>query len=213
MLFLEMQVTDTKLYVPVKNLSTQDNAKLLEQLKSTFKGRIDWNKYQSKVLTERESQYLHFLIDPILQGVNRFFVLSIENGNDKVEIKDYIVMIEEKNFFDQPVKSDMRIFDSIRKLHQVKEMITQNGCLLNCNYFNKNYKMILIYLSEQQGLDADRKAIQKINFTRNLDRAEGATMFLIIEDAKETILDFSQGNVKVLWMCSTILFCFNIILT
>ena len=58
--------------------------------------------------------------------------------------------------------------------------------------------MITIDLSKQQALDADSKAIQKINFTGNLDRAAGATMFFIIKEAKETILDFSPGTVKVL---------------
>ena len=58
--------------------------------------------------------------------------------------------------------------------------------------------MITIYLSKQQALDADPKAIQQINFVRNLYRAEGGTMLFITEDAKETILDFSQGIVRVL---------------
>ena len=49
-----------------------------------------------------------------------------------------------------------------------------------------------INLSKQQKLDADLKAIQQINFTGNLDRAEGSTMFCIIEEAKETVLDFSK---------------------
>ena len=58
--------------------------------------------------------------------------------------------------------------------------------------------MIAIDLSKQQELDADPRAIQQINFTANLDRDEGATMFFIIEQAKETVLDFSQETVKVL---------------
>ena len=57
--------------------------------------------------------------------------------------------------------------------------------------------MIAIDLSKQQALDADPRAIQQINFTVNLERAEGATMFFITEKAKETVLDFSQGTVKV----------------
>ena len=82
--------------------------------------------------------------------------------------------------------------------------------------------MIMIDLSKQQALDADPKAVQQINFTGNLERDDGAIMFYIIEKAKETILDFSQGPVNVLWMlsyalattttCSTILFCYNVIL-
>ena len=57
--------------------------------------------------------------------------------------------------------------------------------------------MIAIDLSKQQALDAHPRAIQHINFTANLDRA-GNMMFFIIEEAKETFLDFSQGTVKVL---------------
>ena len=116
-------ITDTKLYVPVVTLSTQDNAKLHKQLKSCFKRTINWNKYQSKISPEKQNQYLDFLIDPRFQGVNRLFVLSFENENDRtvhtkyylsnVEIKDYNVMIDGKNFFDQPVKSSVRTFDKI----------------------------------------------------------------------------------------------------
>ena len=58
--------------------------------------------------------------------------------------------------------------------------------------------MIMIDLSKQQALDADPKAVQEINFTGNLERDDGAIMFYIIEKAKETILDFSQGTVNVL---------------
>ena len=53
-------------------------------------------------------------------------------------------------------------------------------------------------LSKQQVLDADPRAIQQINFTANLDRAGNTTMFFIIEEAKETVFEFSQGTVKVL---------------
>ena len=68
MLFLleleKQNLTGTTLYVPVVTLLTQDNAKLLEQLRSGFKRATNWNKYQSKVSTERQNQYLDFLIDP-----------------------------------------------------------------------------------------------------------------------------------------------------
>ena len=58
--------------------------------------------------------------------------------------------------------------------------------------------MIAIDLRKQQALDADPRAVQQINFTANLDRQENTTIFFIIEEAKETVLDFSQGTVKVL---------------
>ena len=67
-------ITDTKLYVPVVTFSILDNAKLLEQLKSGFKRTINWNKYQPKVSTEIQNQYLDILIHPSFQGVNRRLV-------------------------------------------------------------------------------------------------------------------------------------------
>ena len=69
----------TKLYVLVVTLSTQDNAKLLEQLKSGLKRTILLSKYQPKVSPERPNRYLDFLIVSIFQGVNRIFVLPFEN--------------------------------------------------------------------------------------------------------------------------------------
>ena len=106
-------ITETKLYVPVVTLSTQDNAKLLQQLKSGFKRTINWNKYESNIKTFAQNRYLNHLINPSFQGVNRLFVLSFENENDrtshstyylpKVEIKDDNVMMNGKNFFDQPI--------------------------------------------------------------------------------------------------------------
>ena len=62
-------VTDTKLYVPVVTLSTEDNAKLLQQLKSGFKRTINWKKYQSKGTIQAQSTYLDYLIDPVLEGL------------------------------------------------------------------------------------------------------------------------------------------------
>ena len=103
-----LTITDTKLYVPVVTFSTKDNAKLLEQLKSGFKRTINWNKYQSKIATEAQNQYLDFLINPSFNGVNRLFVLSFENKNErtshssyylpKIEVKDYNVKFDGRKF-------------------------------------------------------------------------------------------------------------------
>ena len=95
----KFQITETNLYVPVVTLSTQDNVKLLQQLKSVFRRIINWKKYESSIKTLAQNRYLNHLINPSFQGVNRLFVLSFENENDrrshstyrlpKVEIKDY----------------------------------------------------------------------------------------------------------------------------
>ena len=105
----KFKITETKLYVPVVTLSTQDNAKLLQQLKSGFKRTINWSKYESSVFTR--NRYLNYLINSSFEGVNKLFILSFENENDrtsnstyyilKVEIKDYNVMIHETFLINQ----------------------------------------------------------------------------------------------------------------
>ena len=202
----EFKITDTKLCVPVVTLSTQDNMKLLEQLESGFKGTINWNKYLPKTINQAQKRYLNFLIDPSFQGVNRLFVLSFKDDDGReshrqyylptVEIKDYDVMIDGRNFFDQPIKNDLKTYDNIRKIKKGQGDDYTTGWLLNYPSFKKYYKFIAIDLSKQQKLDPDSKAIQQINFPGNLGRAEGATMFFIIEEAKETVLDFSKRTVK-----------------
>ena len=71
------------------------------------------------------------------------------------------------------------------------------GRLLDYNYFKDYYKIINIDLSKQKVLDADPKSIQHIKFTGNLGRDNGVPIFFIIKEARETVLDFSQGTVKV----------------
>ena len=102
-------ITETTLHVPVVTLSTQDNAKLLAQLKNGFKRTITWDKYVRKPELLAQNANLNHLIEPRFQGVNRLFVLAFENDGQrtssdryyipKVEIKDYNVMIDAKNFF------------------------------------------------------------------------------------------------------------------
>ena len=83
-----LAITDAKLYVPVVTLSTQENAKLLQQLKSDFKITVNWNKYQSKVTIQAPNLYLDYLIDPIFQGANRLFchlkILHIEQYTQNI---------------------------------------------------------------------------------------------------------------------------------
>ena len=107
-------------------------------------------------------------------------------------------MIDCKNLLDQPMNSNLKTYENIRKIATGQGDDYTTGCLLDYSYFKDHYKMIAIDLSKQQALDADPRAIQQINFTANLDRAGNTTMFFIIEEAKETVLDFSQGTVKVL---------------
>ena len=101
------------------------------------------------------------------------------------------------NFFDQPIKNNKITYENIRKITTGKGDDYTTGFLLDYSYFVDTYKMI-VDLSKQQALDADPRAIQQINFTANLDRAGNTRVYFILEEAKETVLDFSQGTVKVL---------------
>ena len=201
-------ITDTKLYVPAVTLSTQENAKLLQQLKSGFKRVINWNKYLSKPELLRRNPSLNHLVEPSFQRVNRFFVLAFEGDAQRtsdrhyylpiVETKDYNIMINGENHFDQLIKNNKVTYENIRKIATGKGDDYTTGCLLDYAYFMDTYKMIAVDLSKQQALNADPRAIQQINFTANLDRAGDTRFYFILEEAKETILDFSQGTVKVL---------------
>ena len=91
-----------------------------------------------------------------------------------------------------------KTYKNIRKITIGQGDDYTTGCLLDYSHLKEHYKMIAIDLSKQQALDADPRAIQQINFTANLDRAENTTMFFITEEAKETFFKFSQGTVKVL---------------
>ena len=85
----QFQITETKLYVPVVTLSSQDNAKLLPQLKSGFKRTFNWNKCESSVETSAQNRYLNYLINSSFQGVNRLFVLSFGNENGRTSHSTY----------------------------------------------------------------------------------------------------------------------------
>ena len=200
--------TDTKLYVPVVTLSTQENTKFLQQLQSGFKRVINWNKYLSKPELLAQNPNLNHLVEPSFQGINRLFVLAFENDDDRisddeyylptVEIKDYTFVINGENFFDQPIKNNKITYDNMRKIATGQGDDYTTGCLLDYPYFADTYKMIAVDLSKQQALDSDPRASQQINFTANLDRTGNTRVYFILEEAKETILDFSQGTVKVL---------------
>ena len=150
-------ITEKKLYVPVETLSTQDNEKLLQQLKSGLKRTVNWYKYESNLKPFAQSRYLNHLINPSFQEVNILFVLTFENEDQrkshssyylqKVEIKYYNVMIDVRNFFDQPIDSMAKTYQNIRKIATGQEDDHTTGCLLDYPYFKDYYKMIAIDVS------------------------------------------------------------------
>ena len=133
-------ITETKLYVPVVTLSNQDNAQLLMQLKSGFKRTINWNKYLEKTDLFRQNPNLNHLFEPRFHRANRLFVLALLNDAQRtsnkryylpnLETKDYNVIIDRKNFFDQPIKNRIT-YKNIRKIITGQGDDYTTGCLLD----------------------------------------------------------------------------------
>ena len=123
--------------------------------------------------------------------------MAFENNDDRtidekyylptVEIKDYNIMINGENFFDQPIKNNKVTYEEIRKIAIGQGGDYTTGCLLDYPYFLDPYKVIAVDLSKQQALDADPRAIQQINFTANLERTGNTGVYFILEEAKETV--------------------------
>ena len=203
----KFKITNTNLYVPVVTLSTKENEKLLQQLGSGFERVVNWNKYLSRPALLAHNPNLNYLIEPSFQGVNRLFVLAFENDAQRkvhsgyylpnVEIKNN-VKINRENFFDQPIKDNKVTYENIGKVATGRGDDCTTGCLLDYLYFRDNYKMIAVDLSRHQALDPDPKKNQQINFNANLDRAGDTVVYFILEESKETKLNFAQSTVKLL---------------
>ena len=101
-------------------------------------------------------------------------------------------MIDGQNVFDQPIRNNLITYDNIRKVATGQGDDYTTGCLLDCNNFKNYYKMIAIDLNKQQALDVDPEAIQKLNFTGNVENQ--SAIFFVIEKAKETVFDFLRRN-------------------
>ena len=198
------EITDAKLYVPVVTLSTKDDNNFLEQLKSGFKRTIKWNKYRSEMTNQTKTNHLNHLIDPTFIKVNRLFVLSFQNGEErpsiskyyvpKVEIKDFNVLTDGKSFFDVPVKGKKEAYKKIMSISKYNDYTTGN--LLDYECFSKHYKQIAIDFSKQIELEnLDLK--QQIDFIGKLEDDKG-TMFFIIEKSKETTFEFLQNSVSII---------------
>ena len=144
-------ITEANLYVPVVTLSTQDTAKLLQQLKSSFKRTISWNKDLQKPELITQNANLNHLIERSFQ---RSFESDAQRTCNKryyipnVEIKNYNVMIDGKNVFHQPTKNDKVTYKNIRIIATGQGDDYTTGFLLDYTYFKNYYKMIAVDLSK-----------------------------------------------------------------
>ena len=204
-------ITDAKLYVPVVTLSIEDNAKLMKLLNEGFKRFVYWNKY--KVIpnkTYNQNSYIRKLLDASFQGVKRLFVLAYDNTGDnpvtadshkryflpRKKINNYNIEIDGRNFYDQPINDSIKQYDEVRKVSTGQGDDYTTGCLLDFAYFEKNYRLIAADLSKQKALDADPRVILQIIFTGTA--SENIVAYYILEQSRETIIQFSKGTTNVL---------------
>ena len=149
------------MYVPLVTLSTKDDNNFLEQLKSGIIRTIKWNKYRSEMTNQTKADHLNHLIDPTFIKINRLFVFSFENEEDrtsfskcyvpKVEIKYFNVLTDGKKFFGVPIKNE-ETHEKIMNISKSNDYTTGN--LLDYDNFSKHYKLIAIDLSKQNELKA-----------------------------------------------------------
>ena len=201
----KFEITDCKLYVPVVTLTAENDNKLLEQVKSGFRITIKWNKYMSQMPNQNKKNNLNYLIDPTFSNVNRLFVLSFENEDDRtsyykyympsVEIKDCNVLIDSNAFFEWPIKNIEETYEKVTEITDHSGYYTR-GNLLDYEYFKEHYKLIAIDLSKQMELE-NKDIKQQINFIGNLERDNGAVTFFIIEKSEETIIEFLQNYASI----------------
>ena len=128
------------------------------------------------------------------EAFNKYFL-------PKVTTEKYNVEIDGRNFYDKAIIDSIKQYDEVRKISAGQGDDYTTGCLLDIADFEKNYRLIAVDLSKQKALDADPKAIQQIIFTGKIKAAADNTrviIYYILEQSKETLLEFSKGTAKAL---------------
>ena len=203
-------INDTELYVPVVTLSKEDNKDFIEQRNKGFQRSIYWNEYKTKEINKDADAnvFKYINLDPSFQGINRLFVMAYNrvdgqptrNGQRKyylprISLNKYNVIIDGRNFYDNPIESDVEKYRELKKVMIGKGEDYTTGSLLDYNYFDKHYKLVAVDLSKQKELDADPRAIQQIEFRFMLET--NSTIYWVLKKSKETKLEFYKGTVKV----------------
>ena len=185
----KFQITKTELYVPAVTLKTNDNTKLKTLLAKIFKRLVFWNENKSKIQTVTQAQNDHnfkrILLDSSFQGVNRLLVMGFNDIDDdhdrvqktshkryflpRVDIKDYNVLIDGRNFYNQNISDELRKYDEVRNIMTGRGGHYTTGSLLDYAYHKNHYKLIACDLQQQKVLDSDPKSIQQIEFIFKLD--------------------------------------------
>ena len=198
-------INDTKLYVPVVTLSKKDNKDFIEEKNKGFQRSIYWNEYKTKEKDEdgnaNANAVKYINLDPSFQGVNRLFIMAysraanqpVRNSQQKyylprIDLNKYNVIIDGRNFYDNPIESDIEKYRELKKVMIGKKEDYTTGSLLDYDYFKRHYKVVAVDLSKQKELDADPRAIQLIEFKYMLET--NSNIYWVLKKSKEIILEF-----------------------
>ena len=214
-----VQITKGELYIPVVTLNTENNNKLSELLSKRFERTVVWNEYTSKIervtIPQNDNMFRRTTLDTSFQGVSKLFAPADEtddietNANTEesrrryylptAEIKDYDVLIDGRNFYDQNVNCSIVRYQELLKMTPGTSEDYSTGCLLDYDYYIKDFNIVGIDLSHQAVLDSDPKINQQIEFLYKLQSGNAAInydLLTVLEKEKQTILIFSEGTVK-----------------
>ena len=147
------KINNAKLYVPVVRLPVNNNTKYLEDIKQGFKRTVSWNKCKSEIKAKSRDNNLDYMIDPTFRIINELFVLSFKNAGENptknsfdkcymplVEIKDFNGLINNKPFFDQPVKNKLEAYETLVKMTRNNDYAIEN---LLYYLYNQNYDRLI----------------------------------------------------------------------
>ena len=191
------------MYVPVITLPKEDNKDFIEQQNKGFQRSIYWTEYKTKEINEDAHanvfKYIKYINNML---INYLLWHIIENSQPtrngqgkyylpKISLNKYNVIIDGRNFYDNPIESDIEKYRELKKVMVGKGEDYTTGSLLDYNYFDKRYKLVAVDLSKQKELDADPRAIQQIEFKYMLGTS--STIYWVLEKSKETILEFYKG--------------------
>ena len=191
-------------------MSKEHNKDFIEQQNKGFQRSIYWNKYKTKEKNEdADANAVKYInLDPSFQGVNRLFIMAYDATDDKynrnnrrkyylprIDLKKYNVIIDGRNFYDNPIERDIEKYRELKKVMIGKGEDYTTGSLLDYNFFKEHHKLVAVDLSKQKKLDADPTATQQIEFKYML--GTNSTIYWVLEKSKETILEFYKGTVKL----------------
>ena len=205
------QITKYEFYIPVVTLNTEKNSKLSELLSKGFGRTVVWNEYKSEIERDKnDNMFRRTTSDVSFQGVSKLFATAYETDDTernayteesrrryylpRSKIKDYNVLIDGRNFYYQNVNSSIVRYNELLKMTTGRSDDYSTGCLLDYDYYIKDFNIVVKDLSHQAVLDSDPKINQQIEFVYKLPSGNAAInydLLTVLEKEKQTVFKVS----------------------